>query len=46
MTSNSNKKARAKYITVFATFLAFMGIGVVDPLFQLSLKALEQIHGK
>ncbi|MGL4848105.1 MAG: MFS transporter [Clostridium sp.] len=32
MTHTEEKRNKAKYITVFATFLAFMGIGVVDPL--------------
>lgn len=40
MTNNSNKKARAKYITIFATFLAFMGIGVVDPLLPTIAKSI------
>jgi MFS transporter, ACDE family, multidrug resistance protein len=29
---DASKRVRARYITVFATFLAFMGIGVVDPI--------------
>ncbi len=35
-----DKKAKAKYITVFATFLAFMGIGVVDPLLPTIAKSI------
>lgn len=35
-----NRKAKAKYITVFATFLAFMGIGVVDPLLPTIAKSI------
>ncbi|GAA0076648.1 MFS transporter [Clostridium sp. CTA-5] len=35
MNTKSNKQIRARYITVFATFLAFMGIGVVDPLLPI-----------
>ncbi|MFM1653700.1 MFS transporter [Brevibacillus sp. B_LB10_24] len=32
MEENSKRQTRARYITVFATFLAFMGIGIVDPI--------------
>ncbi|MFT9848146.1 MFS transporter [Aneurinibacillus sp. REN35] len=32
MELSESKKKRARAITVFATFLAFMGIGVVDPI--------------
>ncbi|MBN6188155.1 MFS transporter [Aneurinibacillus sp. BA2021] len=32
MQLTESKKRRARIITVFATFLAFMGIGVVDPI--------------
>lgn len=32
MSGKMNKQTQARYITVFAAFLAFMGIGVVDPI--------------
>ncbi len=35
MSNIQSKKNRARNITVFATFLAFMGIGVVDPILPI-----------
>ncbi|KOO46368.1 MFS transporter [Priestia koreensis] len=35
---------RAKWITVFATFLAFMGIGVVDPILPEIAKQIGATH--
>ncbi|WP_026074368.1 hypothetical protein [Brevibacillus massiliensis] len=32
MEEHSKRQTRARYIAVFATFLAFMGIGIVDPI--------------
>lgn len=40
MQTEDKKKSKAKYITVFATFLAFMGIGVVDPLLPTIAKSI------
>ena len=37
---NPSRQARARYITVFATFLAFMGIGVVDPILPVIAKSI------
>jgi ACDE family multidrug resistance protein len=36
--------ARARYITVFATFLAFMGIGVVDPILPVIAEKIGTSH--
>ncbi|MEJ8554236.1 MFS transporter [Tepidibacter sp. Z1-5] len=44
MSNMSNKKVRSKYITVFATFLAFMGIGVVDPILPTIAKHIGASH--
>ncbi|MFT8313783.1 MAG: MFS transporter [Clostridium sp.] len=35
-----SKQVRARYVTVFAAFLAFMGIGVVDPLLPIIAKSI------
>lgn len=35
MQEESLRQKRARYITAFATFLAFMGIGVVDPILPI-----------
>ncbi|WP_028400153.1 MFS transporter [Ectobacillus panaciterrae] len=35
---------RARYITVFATFLAFMGIGVVDPILPVIAEQIGASH--
>ncbi|MEY9094715.1 MFS transporter [Paenibacillus sp. RC84] len=35
MDQGIKKQTRARYVTVFATFLAFMGIGVVDPILPI-----------
>ncbi|MGD8190441.1 MFS transporter [Brevibacillus ginsengisoli] len=40
--SANNKHAR--YITVFATFLAFMGIGVVDPILPIIAEQIGATH--
>lgn len=37
---SSKKKIIARYVTVFAAFLAFMGIGVVDPLLPIIAKSI------
>ena len=42
MEQNSQKRARA--ITVFATFLAFMGIGVVDPILPTIAHQIGATH--
>ncbi|HSQ87410.1 MFS transporter [Romboutsia sp.] len=44
MSKISNKKVRSRYITVFATFLAFMGIGVVDPILPTIAKHIGASH--
>jgi MFS family permease len=36
----NQSKRRARNITVFATFLAFMGIGVVDPILPIIAKQI------
>lgn len=38
------KRRRGKIITVFATFLAFMGIGVVDPLLPVIAEQIGASH--
>lgn len=37
---SSKKEVRARYVTVFAAFLAFMGIGVVDPLLPIIAESI------
>ncbi len=38
------KQTRARWITVFATFLAFMGIGIVDPILPMIAKNIGATH--
>ncbi|MED0679749.1 MFS transporter [Aneurinibacillus thermoaerophilus] len=39
-----NKRRRARIITMFATFLAFMGIGVVDPILPSIAEQIGATH--
>ncbi|BDG42008.1 MFS transporter [Saccharococcus caldoxylosilyticus] len=38
------RQTRARWITVFATFLAFMGIGIVDPILPVIAKSIGATH--
>jgi MFS transporter, ACDE family, multidrug resistance protein len=44
MVETSNRQKRARMITVFATFLAFMGIGVVDPILPIIAEQIGASH--
>lgn len=44
MEQTNGKQKRARYITVFATFLAFMGIGVVDPILPIIAEQIGATH--
>lgn len=41
---DSIKLRRARTVTVFATFLAFMGIGVVDPILPIISEKIGATH--
>jgi MFS transporter, ACDE family, multidrug resistance protein len=38
------RQTRARWITVFATFLAFMGIGIVDPILPIIAEKIGATH--
>jgi MFS transporter, ACDE family, multidrug resistance protein len=38
------RQTRARWITVFATFLAFMGIGIVDPILPVIAESIGATH--
>ncbi|MBB5324953.1 MFS family permease [Anoxybacillus tepidamans] len=38
------RQTRARWITVFATFLAFMGIGIVDPILPVIAESIGASH--
>ncbi len=41
---NENSIKRARWITVLATFLAFMGIGIVDPILPIIAEQIGATH--
>lgn len=42
--TEEEKQTRARWITVFATFLAFMGIGIVDPILPVIAESIGASH--
>ncbi|MBA2876653.1 MFS transporter [Thermaerobacillus caldiproteolyticus] len=41
---DEGKQTRARWITVFAAFLAFMGIGIVDPILPMIAESIGATH--